>query len=92
MSYHLPHNVAYVEDPNQPDTVYVAKVPDGEPLILRGPAAVIWQAALDVSHPDGSDDVVALVAQWAEADEEELRSDIEAFLAQLLDSQLLEVR
>lgn len=92
MSYHLPHNVAYVEDPNQPDTVYVAKVPDGEPLILRGPAAVIWQAALDGARPEDSRAVTTLVAQWAEADADELRSDIEAFLAQLLDSQLLEVR
>lgn len=92
MCYHLPEGVAYVEDPHRQDTLYVAKVPDGEPLILQGSAALIWQAALDESQPADSRAVSALVAQWTEVSEDELLADIEPFLAQLVDSQLLEVR
>lgn len=92
MSYFPAADVAYVEDPRRPDTVYVAKVPDGEPLILQGPAAMIWLAALDEAHPADSHAVTALVAAWTEVSEGELRADIESFLAQLIGSELLEVR
>lgn len=92
MSYHLPEDVAYVADLHRQDTLYVAKVPDGEPLIFQGAAALIWLAALDDSWPADSRAVTALVAQWTEMGEDELRADIEPFLAQLVDSQLLEVR
>ncbi|GAB2974491.1 hypothetical protein [Nocardioides montaniterrae] len=58
-------DVAWVDD----QAVYVARVPDGVPLVLEDSAAAIWRA----------------VAAGAEIEaDEDVASDVSAFLDQLL--------
>jgi hypothetical protein len=69
-------------------TVYVAALPDGPPLVLEGPGALVWWAVLDGG---GLDDVVARVADGAGASVELVAPDVAAFLDQLVGAGVLDV-
>lgn len=63
--------------------VYAMVVPDGEPLVLGGSAAMVWEAALN----DG--DTVELVAWASGADPAEIAPHVAAFLFDLVARGLL---
>lgn len=72
-----PH-VAWVEDEG---VVYVAALPDGPPLVLEGPGAVVWHALL----PGGSvDDVAERVAAEVGASADAVVLDVAGFLDDLV--------
>ncbi|MDY3677847.1 MAG: PqqD family peptide modification chaperone [Actinomyces urogenitalis] len=70
---------------------YVAKVPDGEPVVLRGSAALIWDAATLGAHPLDSWAVAQVVADQVGVQAEDIHEDIQVFLAQLVEGGFLEV-
>jgi len=89
MSYRPPARLAHVYD-DKDATLYLAHVPDGTPVILRGSAALIWLAATGDPRPDHPSDVVTRVAQETGLAVEELRDDVETFLRTLVEQGLLE--
>lgn len=65
---------------------YVATLPDGPPLVLRGSAAVIWQAAV----PGGTRDVIVeRVTTATGLSAEDVASDVTTFLDDLVERGLL---
>ena len=85
MRYGRAHRVAYVEDPDQEDVVYVAKVPDGAPVVLRGSAGMIWLAVAGEPACD-EESIVSRVAEQAGMRAEDLRQDVVGFLGQLTEA------
>lgn len=66
--------------------VYAAPLPDGPPVVLDGPGAVVWRAVV----PGGSlDDVVARVAAEVGASADVVATDVVAFVHQLVDGRLV---
>ncbi|GAA2127081.1 PqqD family protein [Nocardioides bigeumensis] len=62
--------------------VFLAKLPDGPPRVLSGPAWAIWMALAETA---GSvDQIVTVTSELTGQDPEGIRSDIESFLARLL--------
>ena len=59
MKYRIPPRLGYVVDDRtgQSPVVYLMRLPDGDPLVLRGSGGVIWALAAD-----GVDDVPAALA------------------------------
>lgn len=89
MSYRPPARLAHVYD--EKDTaLYLAHVPDGAPVILKGSAALIWLAATDDPPPEGPAAVAARIAQQTGLAVEELREDVVTFLRTLVEQGLLE--
>ncbi|MGG5259343.1 PqqD family protein [Phycicoccus avicenniae] len=71
-------DVAWVE---AEDVVYAARLPDGPPLVLEGPGAVVWHALL----PGGTvDEVAERVAQRVGVSAEAVLLDVAGFLDGLL--------
>ncbi|MBM6404324.1 PqqD family protein [Phycicoccus sp. CSK15P-2] len=71
------------------EKVYVARVPDGPPLVLEGSAAVVWGAAV----PGGAlDEVVERVAHTTGVSAELVADDVVGFVDQLVAAGLLETR
>ncbi len=65
------------------DVVYAARLPDGPPLVLAGPGAVVWHAVV----PGGAlGDVVARVADVTGESAEAVRPGVESFVAGLVDA------
>lgn len=74
MAYRLGDSVAW-SIPNEDELlVVVMKVPDGEPLVYRETAALIWEVALTTP------DVVDAVAQIVGEDPEAIADDVESCL------------
>ncbi len=66
--------------------VYAAHLPDGPPMVLEGPGAVVWRAVLGGGTvPEVVDRVAAEVGESAGA----VAADVAAFLDQLLDAGVL---
>ena len=88
-AYRRPQDVAVVDDEPRDGgrgAVYVALLPDGPPVVLDGTAALIWREAV----ADDAGPVVTRVAARAGVPEDEVRADVEAFLADLVLRGLLE--
>ncbi|MBM6399148.1 PqqD family protein [Phycicoccus sonneratiae] len=66
--------------------VYAAPLPDGPPVVLDGPGALVWRA---VVPGGGLDDVVARVAAEAGTSAEVVAADVASFVDQLLAGGLL---
>ena len=64
--------------------VYVAPLPNGPVSVLPDQSAVIWLAAVE-----GGGDVVDTVADVLGHDADDVRDDIEAFVAELVERGLL---
>lgn len=61
--------------------VYAAALPDGPPLVLHGPGALVWRAAV----PGGTlTEVVARVAAAAETSAEVVADDVTRFVDDLV--------
>ncbi len=72
------HLAAWLEEDG---VVYAAPLPDGPPVVLDGPGAVVWRAVL----PGGSlEDVVARVSAEVGASPEVIAADVAAFVDQLV--------
>ena len=86
--YRIPDRVAHVVpdgEPDVPDTVFLMRLPDGSPQLLRDSAAWVWVLAAD-----GERDVPAAVARLLDLTREEVAADCEVFLAALVSRGLLE--
>jgi hypothetical protein len=89
MSYRRPERVAWVLG-DDGSLVYLSVMPSGTPLVLQGSAAVIWQAALQVTGDDeGEAAVVAAVADIYDVAPSEIEADVRTFLRDLLGRGLL---
>lgn len=83
--YRVPHGVAWVEvgeddEALDPEAV-VARVPEGPPLALRGPSALIWFAALEGGTED---DVVSRVVHTSGQPATVVAGDVRDLLARLV--------
>ena len=77
----LASRVAWLDpDGDGGEVVYATTLPDGPPLVLRGPAAVIFLAAADGGPVE---EVLDRVTETTDAPAEQVRADVLAFLAQL---------
>lgn len=66
--------------------VYAAPLPDGPPVVLDGPGAVVWRALV----PGGSlADVVERVAAEVGASAEVVAADVATFVDRLVDGRLV---
>ena len=77
---HVPPTTGWVRTDG---IVYVACLPDGPPLVLAGPGAVVWDA---VVVGGGLDDVVDRVAAAAGESVAAVRPGVESFVAGLVDA------
>jgi len=77
-SYALAERIAWlVGTEDDEDVAYVTTLPDGPPLVLRGPASLIFRAVA----PSGTrEEIVARVAEEAGLGPDEVRDDVVAFL------------
>jgi hypothetical protein len=71
----------------QGGTVYVARLPEGPPLVLDGSGAVVWTALLDGGTLD---DVVARVAEATGESAPVVAAGVEGFVEGLLAAGVLE--
>jgi len=88
-TYRTPKAVAHFVtggDKDSPVTVYLMRLPDAAPQVLRGSAAVIWIVASEGEH-----EVAASVASLVGRTTEEVAGDVERFLEELVSAGLLEV-
>lgn len=86
MTYRIPPRLAHVvhEDHSSGTvTVYLMPLPDGAPLQLRDSSGWIWLLAVE------GVEVAESLAEMVERPVEEIRPDIEEFLAQLVSRGLL---
>lgn len=67
--------------------VYVARIPQGPPIVLEGPAWAVWTAVTE--GVGGDDEVVARVTDLTGLGADEVGPDVRAFLADLLAQGLL---
>jgi hypothetical protein len=82
--FRRPGDLAVVEDVAH-GTVYVATVPAGPLVVLGGPAAAVWRAAVgEDATGDDEADVVERVAEASGVPASEIRTEVEAFVADLL--------
>ncbi|HEY6533982.1 MAG TPA: PqqD family protein [Acidimicrobiales bacterium] len=87
--YRRPAHVAFVELDGGVDgtpLVYLAPLPDGPASVLERTAATIWSEAV----ADGPDDVADRVARRAGVDPAGIRDTVSAFVAELVERDLLE--
>ena len=80
MTVHVPPTTGWVR---ADDTAYVARLPDGPPLVLAGPGALVWDAIVEGGEVE---DVVARVAAAAAESEAAVRPGVEAFVAGLVEA------
>lgn len=87
MRYRVPPRLAYVVDDQVAESpvVYLMQLPDGAPLVLQGSGGAIWALAAD-----GVDDVPATLAAAVDNPIEQIRDDVDGFLAELVARGLLE--
>lgn len=63
------------------ETIYATALPDGPPLVLRETGALIFTAAAAGGSLDA---IVARVCEEVDADPDDIRSDVAAFVEQLV--------
>ena len=82
MRYWVPENVAWVAGvetvPDDP-RIYASVVPDGEPAVLEGFAALVWDVA--ASGEDVVPEVAALTGQPTDAVAEEVQRFLDDLVA-----------
>lgn len=86
MKYRIPPRLAYVVHEDHPSgtvTLYLMPLPDGAPLQLRDSSGWIWLLAAEGAE------IAESLAEIVERPVEEIRPDIEEFLAQLVGRGLL---
>lgn len=87
MRYRVPRRLGWVEPPggvNDQLVVYLMQLPDGLPLALSGPAALIWLTAIETS------DVATAVAEAMGQARAAVAADVEPFVRNLIAQGLLE--
>ena len=77
---HVPESTGWVRAAG---TVYAALLPDGPPLVLAGPGALVWDA---VAAGGCLEDVVARVAEAAGESVAAVRPGVESFVAGLVEA------
>lgn len=88
--YAVADRVAWMATTHEDDeVVYAARLPDGPPLTLPGSAAIIFTAATDGGTLE---DILTRVVDVAGLPADEVRDDVTAFLAQLVDLGLVTLR
>ncbi|MDU0348878.1 PqqD family peptide modification chaperone [Actinomyces sp. MRS3W] len=92
MSYAVPARLAHLRVDGAQPVVYVAPLPDGPPVVLQGSAARIWLAATDPDTGTTAAAVAAGVAAAVGTKPEQITADVDAFLTELVNAGLLEVR
>lgn len=89
MSYRVPARLAWIASEGRPGEsgplVYLLQLPDGEPQVLHGSAALIWIVAAE-----GDADVPCGVAELTGAPVDEVRDPTEDYLRRLVTDGLLE--
>ena len=88
-TYRIPPRLAHVVPDGQPDpadTVFLMKLPDGVPVILRDSAAWIWLLAAD-----GENDVAGALKDLLGLHRGDVADDVTNFLFDLVDGGLLDV-
>lgn len=76
-------------DDGHASPVYLARLPNGPLMVLKGSAAVIWRVAVGDSDSPG-EEVVEGVASATGVGAGEIREEVTAFLAELVAQGLLE--
>lgn len=96
ISYQIAPNVAWVDDEVVPRAagplprVYVAKVPDGRPIVLEGSAWAIWSAVAQEGAPAR---ITTLAATFlGQSVTSELEAEVRSFLDALVEHCLLQRR
>lgn len=88
--YRRPANVAFVvdsgDDADAGEVVYLSSLPFGSLIVLRGTSALIWQHAVATDGEDLVDGLAVSVGLMSEV----IRDDVEAFVHELVERQLLE--
>ena len=74
-------DVAYVfDEADDAPRVYLARVPAGPPLVLDGPAALVWE---EVTEGGTREEITTRVAEAAGRSVAEVAGDVEHFLDEL---------
>lgn len=81
--YRRPPDLAVVDDSA---TVYAARLPDGPIVVLEGVAGLIWAEACAGDR----ETIVDRVAAATDATADDIRADVDAFVADLVARGLLE--
>lgn len=85
MRYLIPERLAWhVDESGDMLRVFCLNLPDGQPRVLEGVAALIWAAAVD------GEDVVASVAQATGEPRAGIEEQVLAYLDSLVEEDLLE--
>lgn len=86
MSYRMPERMAwYLEDePGTDLRVFLLPLPDGQPCVLEGVAALIWLVAAD------GEDAVTSVVEATGADRASVEGHVLAYLDTLVEGNLLD--
>ena len=88
-AYRIAPDVAWVEARtagHDSSEVFLARMPDGPPLVLQGSAWLVWSVVAE--HAD-LDDVVAQIATHTSSTPETVAPDVEVFLERLVAQGLL---
>lgn len=89
-AYRVPERLAHVVGPRPSGdgdpTVFLVRLPDGLPVVLRGSAAMIWVLAAD-----GEDDVATAVGALTGMARESVVDDVDRYLDDLVEHGLLDL-
>lgn len=87
MTFEVPDGLAWLHARDfveWDDGLYLMKLPDGDPVVLRDTAAQIWMAAA------AGDDVVHTMAEITGEEPDSIRHEVEAFVGALVQFGLLQ--
>lgn len=86
MTYRIPRLLAwYIGEGDSGLDVFLMPLPNGDPVVLRGIAALIWVAATEEPDP------VATIAEATRQAREEIETHVLAYLDELVLGGLLEL-
>ncbi len=89
MKYSIPTRLGHVIRDDREDAgpvIFLLLLPDGDPFVLRGSAALIWLAAAD-----GEVDVAGAVARSVGSPRADVVDDVDNYLDELVTRGLLEI-
>lgn len=78
--YRVAPDVAWLTEDELEPAIYLAPLPDGPPLVLRGSAYAVW---LGLADSGTLAEIVAIAAELAGVQPEVVAEDVAAFVAQL---------
>lgn len=90
MRYAVPHRLAWVFDDvggSRPIRLVLMHLPNGDPVMLEGAAALIW--ILAIGGEDEGDGVASALAELIHRPPEEILEEAARFLSDLVARQLL---